>query len=75
MWKTAGMIALATSPFEQGRVAAEMTIKILGLKMDPKSIPVQSTRRFIAYLRAGRVRQNDFRVPQVYESFSRAMNN
>ena len=70
-----GMIALATSPFEQGRVAAEMTVKILDQKMDTKNIPVQSTQQFIAHLRADRVRQNDFNVPQVYESFSRAMNN
>lgn len=70
-----GMMALATSPFEQGRVAAEMTIKILDQKLEPKSIPIQSTQQFISYMRADRLAQNNFRVPQVYESFSRAMNN
>jgi len=70
-----GMLALATSPFEQGRVAAEMTIKILDQKLEPKSIPIQSTQQFISYMRAERLAQNNFRVPQVYESFSRAMNN
>lgn len=70
-----GMLALATSPFEQGRVAAEMTIKILDQKLEPKSIPIQSTQQFISYMRADRLAQNNFRVPQVYESFSRAMNN
>jgi ABC-type uncharacterized transport system substrate-binding protein len=70
-----GMMALATSPFEQGRVAGEMTIQILDKKVSPKSIPVQSTQQFISYMRADRMRQNDFKVPQVYESFSRAMNN
>ncbi len=70
-----GMIALATSPFEQGRVAAEMAIKILDQKLEPKSIPIQSTQQFISYMRADRLAQNNFRVPQVYESFSRAMNN
>lgn len=70
-----GMIALATSPFEQGRVAAEMTIRILDDKVAPKAIPVQSTGQFIAYLRADRVRENNFQVPQVYVSFARAMNN
>lgn len=70
-----GMMALATSPFEQGRVAAEMTIQILDRKVSPNSIPVQSTQQFISYMRAERLRQNDFKVPPVYESFSRAMNN
>lgn len=70
-----GMMALATSPFEQGRVAGEMTVKILDKKMSPKQIPVESTQQFIAYMRAERLRQNGFMVPPVYESFSRAMNN
>jgi ABC-type uncharacterized transport system substrate-binding protein len=70
-----GMIALATSPFEQGDVGARMAVDILEKKKDPKSIPVQSTQEFIVYMRADRVRQNNFPVPRVYESFARAMNN
>ena len=70
-----GMIALATSPFEQGEVAARMAVDVLDKKKDPKSIPVQQTQEFIVYLRADRVRSNDFHVPRVYESFARAMNN
>lgn len=70
-----GMIALATSPFEQGEVAARMAVQILEKKVDPKSIPVQSTQEFIVYMRADRIRSNDFHTPRVYESFARAMNN
>ncbi len=70
-----GMIALATSPFEQGEVSARMAVDILEKHKDPKSIPVQSTQEFIVYLRADRVRSNNFKVPRVYESFARAMNN
>jgi ABC-type uncharacterized transport system substrate-binding protein len=70
-----GMIALATSPFEQGDVGARMAVDIIEKKRDPKSIPVQSTQEFIVYMRADRVRQNNFAVPRVYESFARAMNN
>ena len=70
-----GMMALATSPFEQGRVAGEMTVQILDKGVLPKDIPVQSTQQFISYMRAERMRENNFKVPQVYESFSRAMNN
>ena len=70
-----GMIALATSPFEQGDIGARMAVDILDKKRDPKSIPVQYTQEFIVYMRADRVRQNNFPVPRVYESFARAMNN
>ena len=70
-----GMMAIATSPFEQGRVASEMTIAILEQKADPASLRVQSTQQFISYMRADRMAANNFIVPQVYESFSRAMNN
>jgi ABC-type uncharacterized transport system substrate-binding protein len=70
-----GMIALATSPFEQGDVGARMAVDIIEKKRDPKSIPVRSTQEFIVYMRADRVRQNNFAVPRVYESFARAMNN
>jgi len=70
-----GMIALATSPFEQGDVGARMAVDILEKKKDPKAIPVQSTQEFIVYMRADRVRQNNFQTPRVYESFARAMNN
>ncbi|MDB5803760.1 MAG: ABC-type uncharacterized transport system, periplasmic component [Betaproteobacteria bacterium] len=70
-----GMIAIATSPFEQGEVGARMAVDILDRGRDPKTIPVQSTQEFIVYMRADRVRQNNFPVPRVYESFARAMNN
>ena len=70
-----GMMALATSPFEQGRVAGEMTIQIIDKKVSPQSIPVQETQQFISYMRAERMLANNFKVPPVYESFSRAMNN
>lgn len=70
-----GMIALATSPYEQGDVGARMAVDILEKGTAPKSIPVQSTQEFIVYLRANRVRENNFHVPKVYESFARAMNN
>ncbi len=70
-----GMIALATSPFEQGEVGARMAVDILEKGTDPKSIPTQSTQQFIVYMRANLVRQNNFKVPRVYESFARAMNN
>jgi hypothetical protein len=51
-----GMIALATSPFEQGDVGARMAVDILERGRDPTSIPVRSTQEFIVYMRADRCR-------------------
>jgi hypothetical protein len=52
-----------------------MAVDILENKKDPKSIPVRSTQEFIVYMRADRIRSNNFKMPRVYESFARAMNN
>jgi hypothetical protein len=52
-----------------------MAVDIIDKKVDPKSIPTRSTQEFIVYMRADRVRSNNFAVPRVYESFARAMNN
>ena len=70
-----GMMAIGTSPFEHGRVAARMTIRIIDENASPKSIKIESTQQFIPYMRAERLAQNNFVVPQVYESFARATNN
>jgi hypothetical protein len=70
-----GMIAIATSPFEQGEVAARMAIQVLDHKKKPREIPIQSTQQFIVYMNAKRMESNNFVPPRVYESFARAMNN
>lgn len=70
-----GMIAIATSPYEQGEVAARMALDILEKRMTPDQIPVASTRQFIVSMRGERVKARGFVLPDIYESFARSTNN
>jgi ABC-type uncharacterized transport system substrate-binding protein len=70
-----GMIAIATSPYEQGEVAARMAIAILEGTQMPEHIPIESTRQFIVSMREQRILARDFDLPDVYESFARSTNN
>ncbi len=65
-----GYIAVATSPFEQGEVAATMALKILRDKKDIKEIPVEKTKQFIIYMRENEKQK----FPSIYEAFARAAN-
>lgn len=65
-----GKFAVATSPFEQGEVAAKMAIKILHEKISPKDIPIAQTGQFIIYMRG----KYPLILPDIYEAFARAAN-
>lgn len=62
--------AVATSPFEQGEVAATIVHKILHNKIPPKDIPITQTKQFIIYIRG----KFDLELPSIYEAFARAAN-
>ncbi|RTL51172.1 MAG: hypothetical protein EKK46_12785 [Rhodocyclaceae bacterium] len=70
-----GMLAIATSPFEQGEVAARMARDILEKHTAPASIPIASTRQFIVLMRPDLMARRNVRLPQLYEAFARATNN
>jgi hypothetical protein len=70
-----GMLAIATSPNEQGEVAARMAVDILDNGIAPKSIPVQKTSRYVVSMRKSRIAARGFRVPKIYEEFARISNN
>lgn len=70
-----GMLAIATSPFEQGDVSAHMARQIIDRRMSPSSIPVASTRQYIILARAGLLAEHHLQLPSLYEAFARATNN
>lgn len=70
-----GMMAIATSPYEQGEVAARMALDILDSRVTPDQIPITSTRQFIVSMRAERVKARGFVLPDIYESFARSTDN
>src|SRR5262249_2168450 len=70
-----GMLAIATSPFEQGETAARMARRIIDRGVAPTTIPVASTRQDIVLARAGMLAQHGLTLPPLYEAFARATNN
>jgi ABC-type uncharacterized transport system substrate-binding protein len=60
--------AVATSPFEQGEMAATMALKILRDKVAAHNIPITQPKQFTIYMRG----QFDLILPPIYEAFARA---
>lgn len=69
-----GELAIGTSPFEQGEVAARMAVKLLS-GQTAASIPQASTRQFVVYMRSARLHARGLSMPPLYEAFARATNN
>ena len=70
-----GMLAIGTSPYEQGEVAAEMALQILDRRRKPADIPVLSSRQFVVFTRESSLRDHGIVLSPVYEAFARATNN
>jgi ABC-type uncharacterized transport system substrate-binding protein len=70
-----GMMAVAVSPFEQGELAAKMTVKIVDGKVAPTSIPVLTSNQYIVYIREKSVKKRNFVMPKMLEAFAKATNN
>lgn len=71
-----GMLAIGTSPFEQGEVAASIAKDLLDHPdKSTRDIPLQVTRQFVVSMRASRMSQRNFKLPSVYEAAARSSNN
>jgi ABC-type uncharacterized transport system substrate-binding protein len=69
-----GMLAIGTSPYEQGEAAARLAAKILDNGTPPKQIPFLITSQFVVAMRGTAIRNRHFDLPQVYEASARASN-
>jgi hypothetical protein len=70
-----GMLAIATSPFEQGEVAARMALRIIDQHTPPSNIPVDTTHQYVVLMRPDRMAAHHVVLPPLYEAFARATNN
>ena len=70
-----GMLAVATSPFEQGETAARMAREIIDHNTLPASIQVASTHQYIVLMRPQQMAARHIQLPPIYEAFARATNN
>jgi hypothetical protein len=66
-----GMLAIATSPFEQGEVAARLALEIALRGRKPAELPVVRSHQFIVTMRDSRMRARRFELPFVYEAAAR----
>lgn len=69
-----GAISIATSGYEQGLVAAEMSYAITKGKA-PWDIPVKSTEQYLIGVRKSALERRHIVAPSIYEAFARATNN
>lgn len=69
-----GMLAVGTSPYEQGEAAAKLAVNMLEHGTTPQKLPFLDTTQFIVAIRASAMRHRDFSLPLVYESSARAIN-
>lgn len=70
-----GMMAIGTSGYEQGEVAARYAARIIDEAAAPTSISPASTSQFVVFLRAGMLARRGLALPPLYEAFARATNN
>ncbi|HLA36733.1 MAG TPA: hypothetical protein VJ001_17865 [Rhodocyclaceae bacterium] len=69
-----GMLAIGTSPYEQGEVAAKLALEILDHNKRPDRLPFQITDQFVVAMRESLMQARHFDLPQVYEASARASN-
>lgn len=68
-----GMLAIGTSPYEQGEVAARLAVDVIDHDQRMQR-PFSATRQFVVALRGSALRTRHFDLPRVYEASARASN-
>lgn len=68
-----GELAIGTSPFEQGEVAARMAMALLDGE-SAQRIPHQSSRQFVVHMRSAKLRARGIELSPLYEAFAQATN-
>ncbi|MBP9712064.1 MAG: hypothetical protein KBD60_00050 [Sterolibacterium sp.] len=71
-----GMLAIGTSPYEQGEVAARLAVEAIDAipQSQPMPRPFSATRQFVVALRGSALHARHFNLPRVYEASARASN-
>jgi ABC-type uncharacterized transport system substrate-binding protein len=67
-----GMLAIGTSPFEQGEVAARRALQIVMQKTDVNTMPIVASQEFIVTMSGSRMKARQFVLPKVYEAAAHA---
>ena len=66
-----GMLAIGTSPYEQGEVAAQLAEEILDTGRSPAEMPYRISHHFVVAMRGTTLHTRHLDLPQVYEAAAR----
>ncbi|SHM69768.1 ABC-type uncharacterized transport system, substrate-binding protein [Duganella sacchari] len=69
-----GMLAIGSSPYEQGEVAGRRALQIALEHRDPATLPIVASSQFIVTMNGTRMRARHFSLPMVYEAAARTGN-
>ncbi len=67
-----GMLAIGTSPYEEGEVAAKLAAEILDHGTSPNKLPFVISHEFVVAMREKAMLKRHFELPQVYGAAARA---
>ncbi|MEO7494813.1 MAG: hypothetical protein ABIT83_27145 [Massilia sp.] len=67
-----GMLAIGTSPFEQGEVAGRRALDVILKRQPPRSLPVAVSGEFVVSMNGTKMRARHFVLPRIYEAAARA---
>ena len=66
-----GMLAIGTSPYEQGEVAAQKALAIILDRKNPNELAPESSQHFIVTMSGSKMAAHHFILPRVYEAAAR----
>ena len=69
-----GMLAIGTSPYEQGEVAGSLALQVALAHRSAATLPVRTSSQFIVSMRGAAMRARGFVLPRVYEAAARTGN-
>jgi hypothetical protein len=69
-----GMLAIGTSPYEQGEVAGALALQVALAHRAAATLPVRTSSQFIVSMRGASMRARGFVLPRVYEAAARTGN-
>lgn len=69
-----GMLAIGTSPYEQGEEAARKALQMIVEGKPSSEIPITMTQQFIVTMSGSKIKARHFELPRVYEAAARTGN-
>jgi ABC-type uncharacterized transport system substrate-binding protein len=69
-----GMLAIGTSPYEQGELAGTLALQLLLDRRPVATLPVLTPRQFIVSMSGTRMQARGYVLPRVYEAAARSGN-